>query len=69
MKIAVDASTLHSGYTGVGRYLYNLLKYISLNTEDIAFTLFCSEDFNLGFDHPGIEKIILKTVARTAISI
>ncbi len=61
MKIAVDASTLHSGYTGVGRYLYNLLKHIIQLEKGIQFTLFCNTDFDLNFDHKDINKIVLKT--------
>ncbi len=61
MKIAVDASPLHSGYTGVGRYLYNLLEHMIRLDKDIEFTLFCSSDVDLKFENPSIKKVILKT--------
>ncbi|MEN8154154.1 MAG: glycosyltransferase family 1 protein [Acidobacteriota bacterium] len=61
MKIAVDASQLHSGYTGVGRYLYNLLEHMIRLDRGIEFTLFCSDDVDLKFDHSDIKIIILKT--------
>ena len=61
MKIAVDASQLNSGYTGVGRYLYNLLKHLAPLNPDIRYNLFLSSDIELNLDFPNIEKTILKT--------
>ncbi len=61
MKIAVDASQLNSTYTGVGRYLYNLLNQMAPLSPDIEYTLFFSSEIKLKLDHPNIKKIILKT--------
>ncbi|MEN8153018.1 MAG: glycosyltransferase family 1 protein [Acidobacteriota bacterium] len=61
MKIAVDASQLNSTYTGVGRYLYNLLKKLAPLDYDIKYTLLLSSDAEFDLDFKNIEKIILKT--------
>ncbi len=61
MKIAVDASQLHSGYTGVGRYLYNLLEHMIRLESGIEFTLFCSSDVELKFDTGNSKIVTLKT--------
>lgn len=61
MKIAVDASQLNSSYTGVGRYLYNLLKEMAPLSKDIEYTLFFSSDVKLKLNYTNIKKIVLKT--------
>jgi len=61
MKIAVDASQLNSSYTGVGRYLYNLLKEMAPLSTDIEYTLFLSSDVKLKLEYSNIKKVIIKT--------
>lgn len=61
MKIAVDASQLNSSYTGVGRYLYNLLNHMAPLSQGMEYTLFFSSDVKLKLDHTNIKKIVLKT--------
>ncbi len=61
MKIAVDASQMNSVYTGVGRYLYNLLKHMAPLSRDTEYTLFFSSDIKLKLDYKNIKKVILKT--------
>ena len=61
MKIAVDANQLNASFTGVGRYLYNLLKHMAPLAPEIEFTLFLSSDNGITLDNENIKKLILKT--------
>ncbi len=61
MKIAIDARSLESSKTGVGRYLSNLLKYWK-NEKDIKFVLYFKDEIsnNELIDSENFEKVLLK---------
>lgn len=61
MKIAVDASQLHSTYTGVGRYIYNILKNIARLDTNIQYILISNKSINIDFSYPNISQKTLKS--------
>lgn len=61
MKIAVDGYELNSGFTGVGRFLQNLILAIAKIDTENSYTLFLREDFKLPGKHKNINKVILES--------
>ena len=61
MKIAIDARSLESSKTGVGRYLSNLLKFWG-DEKDIQFVLYFKDEIpeNQLIDSDNFEKVLLK---------
>ena len=61
MKIAIDARSLESSKTGIGRYLSNLLKYWK-NEENTKFVLYFKDEIpdNELINSDNFEKVILK---------
>ncbi|MCK5491036.1 MAG: hypothetical protein KAI67_04290, partial [Candidatus Pacebacteria bacterium] len=61
MKIAIDARSLESSKTGIGRYLSNLLKYWK-NKENTQFVLYFKDEIpdNELINSDNFEKVVLK---------
>lgn len=64
MKIAVDASQLHSNYTGVGRYIYNILKNIAKIDPNIEYILISNRKINIDFNYPNISQKVLRSLRK-----
>ncbi len=55
MKIAIDGYELNRSYTGVGRYLYNLLREILSIDKDNQYQLYVTEELPLKLDAPNLK--------------
>jgi len=61
MKIAVDGYELNSDFTGVGRFLKNLIFSIAKIDKSNSYTLFLKEEFIIPKEHKNIIKVVLKS--------
>ncbi len=61
MRIAVDGYELNSEFTGVGRFLKNLIFSIAKIDKNNSYTLFLREEFDIGKEHLNIIKIVLRS--------
>jgi glycosyltransferase involved in cell wall biosynthesis len=61
MKIAVDGYELNKNFTGVGRYLYNLIKHLVEIDKDNEYTIFLKERTEKSDNLDNINKMILNT--------
>ncbi|WAM33835.1 glycosyltransferase family 4 protein [Caldicellulosiruptor morganii] len=58
MNIGIDARPLNKIKTGIGFYLYNLLKELPAKCSNINFFLFSDREVYLDFDYPNVITII-----------
>jgi len=58
MNIGVDARPLGKIKTGIGFYLYNLLKVLPEKCSDIKFFLFSDREICLDFNYPNVMTVI-----------
>ncbi len=61
MKIAVDGYELNSSFTGIGRFLLNLLTSLSQIDKENSYTLFLKEKYDLPENSSNIRTIVLKS--------
>jgi len=61
MKIAIDGYELHKSFTGVGRYLHNLLEAILKVDEVNKYTIFLKENSSLLNDFDNLNIKVLKS--------
>lgn len=58
MNIGVDARPLGKIKTGIGFYLYNLLKVLPEKCSDINFFLFSDREISLDFNYPNVKTVV-----------
>jgi len=58
MNIGIDARPLGKSKTGIGFYLYNLLKTLPIKCRDMNFFLFSDREILLDFNYQNLTKII-----------
>jgi len=59
MKIAVDGFEIGKSFTGVGRYIYNLLREILNIDQTNEYTLFLKEEISSPFEAANLKTIVL----------
>jgi glycosyltransferase involved in cell wall biosynthesis len=61
MRIAVDGYELNSTFTGVGRFLANLLNALAMIDKNNTYTVFLKEAYELPGDPGNMETIVLRS--------